>query len=242
MRAISILSLALVVLQTACASVQAPRSKSPRVTLGYTDKKFFAVKHADAVPSGTASRHRLFSSGGWITGNVCGLEINFDVRYTPHELSLNGFLNIDPVDTAQHLSAWTFVRDRVKRGVSRREIFGVAGAQRSLTSQNPPGFDFWMNPERLEGRVGRRRYWLRAEDDNYVGVVELWRNGPRVKFVVHGRSALWSMPAADQAALLPFMLSCTYRYRARAGEPILAVNFANLEQKDQDEIDEIFAR
>ena len=74
------------------------------------------------------------------------------------------------------------------------------------------GADLALTPTSLSGSITyqgafREIYLLQAaNDDDLLGVAEIF--GLPAPFVVRGRKELWAMPAADQAMVLPFMLTC----------------------------------
>lgn len=55
--------------------------------------------------------------------------------------------------------------------------------------------------------IGSRKFDLRADgNNNMVGTVVI--GGQSLPFVLEGVSELWSMPASDQVAILPMVLTC----------------------------------
>ena len=104
------------------------------------------------------------------------------------------------------------------------QIGALLGAVGSVVGAHSPAVDIRMSPESLHGRVAFRQYHLTAtEDDSYVG--EMRTGDTKYTFVLFGKSALWAMPPADQAAILPLMLSCARLVQEETGEPILFVDF-----------------
>ena len=111
-------------------------------------------------------------------------------------------------------------RDDASRWLSGAILASVA----SVTARSP-AVDLYVSPEGLHGRVAYRHFQLTAtEDDSYVG--EMRTGDEKYRFILLGKSALWSMPPADQAALLPLMLSCARLVQDDLGEPILFVDFS----------------
>jgi hypothetical protein len=109
--------------------------------------------------------------------------------------------------------------------VANWQISGILSGVGGSLASHSAALDLLMSPERLHGRISYRRFDLQAtEDDSYVG--EMWVADEKYRFVVFGKSALWSMPPADQAAILPFMLSCARLVQDDLGEPILFVDFS----------------
>ena len=88
-----------------------------------------------------------------------------------------------------------------------------------------PTVDLSVSPSLLRGRLGQRFFDLHAtKDDTYEGQVKI--SGWTYPFTVKGRSRLWTMPAADQAAILPLMLTCVHIERSDITLPIFVVDFS----------------
>ena len=106
------------------------------------------------------------------------------------------------------------------------QIAGILSTVAGTISARSPVVDLRISQERLHGRISYRHFELTAtEDDSYIGEMRIADD--KYRFVVFGKSALWSMPPADQAALLPLMLSCARVVRDELGEPILFVDFSS---------------
>jgi hypothetical protein len=106
--------------------------------------------------------------------------------------------------------AYLEVQDRGDNG-GRRVISGYiggsAGPGEVMMNERPlHEVDLEVTFDRLRGTVGRRRFDLSARGADLVGSFE--QSGKRVPFVVRDLGALWSLTPADQAAILPLMLSC----------------------------------
>jgi hypothetical protein len=254
--------LALATFATGCAAsrqVIVDGRPVPRVRLGYTDGKYYALTHADAYPVARGPSSGLRADDGSLFGRVCGADLYFTSSFSRRKLELNGFVR--PSVSERRIPerpAWIRVRDVAKNGRAEREFSGTFGPNNGVTSLNPrfastilrgfagtnpwltgailssvaglataqnPVLDLYISPERLHGRVAFRDYQLTAtEDDSYVGEMET--GGKKFRFIVFGKSALWSMPPADQAAILPLMLSCARVVQDELGEPILFVDFS----------------
>ena len=91
--------------------------------------------------------------------------------------------------------------------------------------------DFAFSSGQLHGTIGSRKFDLHADGhDNLVGTVVI--GGRSLPFVLLGVSELWSMPASDQAAILPMVLTCENEASESTGimdftlPAILSVSFA----------------
>lgn len=105
------------------------------------------------------------------------------------------------------------------------QVAAILSTAAGTVAARSPVVDLRISPERLHGRVSYRHFELTAtEDDSYVGEMQIADD--KYRFIVFGKSALWSMPPADQATLLPLMLSCARVVRDELGEPILFVDFS----------------
>jgi hypothetical protein len=187
----------------------------PRPTLGYTDHDLYAIEHRAAWPTPRGASSGLHGFGGHLWGRVCGNDVQLDAEYRGRYLDVSGFVspaiaksaNILPNDKPVHFEA----RDRH----GRREVIGLVGEPALRHPLGPPVVDFKYSPDKLEGQIGWRHFKLRREGDQYVGTVN--EVGEISPFVVDGVDELWLMPAPDQVALLPFMMTCAYEHAFMRG-------------------------
>jgi hypothetical protein len=215
-----------------CAG-RVPRSAAPRIRLGYTDHRLFAVMHFDAYESERGASLGLRDYAGRVAGRVCGADVDFEAEYHGSTLRLVGFAKLlgKNANTQQQAekSSMLDVRDRNKNGAVVRTIDGKIGgdemAEFSAGVDGASGFmaaallaapshhevALRLMEQSLSGKVGFRSFDLHAEGDDYVGTMIF--AGHRLPFIVHGRAALWSMPAADEATILPLVLTCVYDER-----------------------------
>lgn len=202
-----------VILLTACAApttAVVDGHTVPRPTLGYTDHQSYALRDRHAYPRAARPGERLYTYAGEQSGVACGVDVVADSRYLGRSLFVQGFMG--PVSSAHTIPMLRWAEDD-KYGV--RHITGD-GAELALT------------PSSLTGSIThdafRWNYDLTANGDDLFGVVEAF--GLQVPFVIRGRRELWAMPAADQAILLPFLLTCPdVRAKGDDGEPLFGVDF-----------------
>ena len=166
----------------------------PRLTLDLTGQPY-QVKHEGAHPSPGAPSGGLRDAGGRIHGNVCGMFVDFDVTHKGDHVQLVG--SIDRI---------------VPAAVDVADDHGMRHFTGSL---GPLAVDFVAGTGGMQGHVGIRVFAAEATPaDDYHGdmrIPGMYDPGggkQSISLEVHGRDALWAMPPADQAALLPTILTC----------------------------------
>jgi hypothetical protein len=149
----------------------------------------YTLKHEGAHPRPGGPSDGLRDAGGAIRGRVCGLFVDFDVQHRGDHVQLVGSLD------GSHPAA---IRLSEQGGV--RHFSGNLGDL---------SVDFTIDGNGLSGNVGLRQLMLAAEGDRYNGTMHTPNTvHGDVPVVVAGRAELARMPAADQAALLPALLTC----------------------------------
>jgi hypothetical protein len=199
-----------------------------RPTLGYTDNDLFALEHKRAWPQPRGASSGLHEHAGEMWGRVCGSDVQLDAHYRGRRLDVDGFVTPARVrgmfedDRPVHFEA------RDQDGF--REVIGYVGQPNVGHPYGPPVIDFKFNSQVLVGQIGWRHFNLRRDDDAWVGTVT--EVGEERPFGVDGVDELWTMPAPDQVALLPFMMTCSdeHAYYKVAGPPDrdLPVSFRGL--------------
>jgi hypothetical protein len=205
-----------------------------RANLGYTDHKLFAMMHYNAPVPDPGPSAGLREYGGALVGRACGADVNLSAQYRGTVLSLVGFVkNMDiskvSVDAMADKPSQLEVSDREEAGGRVRTIEGnigsedlpefssaggdpktvmrnaTAAARLALTPRHH-GVELRISRDRISGRVGFREFDLHAQGDTYFGTMLF--SGYKLPFRLRGRGSLWTMPPADQAAILPFVLTC----------------------------------
>lgn len=162
----------------------------PRLSLAFTGRPF-SVKHLRAHPEPRGPSSGLKDDGGHVTGIICGLDVLLDVKHMGDRVRLEGFID-------NTLSANLEVRDVE----GERVITGNLGASAGVAA-----VELHLSQAGLRGRVGQRAFLMEIDGDRYVGKLRI--NDTRIAdATVEGREALWAMPAADMAAVLPALLTC----------------------------------
>ncbi len=206
----------------ACASQSATHTQT--ATLGYSDGRYFAVKHELGDTSVVEPTGRLHADAGRVVGEVCGIDVDFYSEYWGRRLDVSGYTQLDARFGGSSGSA--SMRFDVRDGRKGREIFGT----RSGSSVGLYPIEIYLKPDSLVGTVGLRHYQLtRTAGNDLLGTVRTptYFGERTLPFVIRGAQELWSMPAADQAVLVPFMLSCLERVPGNRREEriVLGVDF-----------------
>jgi hypothetical protein len=184
-------------LLSACAT--APKTamvdgrEVPRQTFEFSGQPY-TIKHEGAHPQPGGPSSGLKDSGGAIRGRVCGMLVDYDVLHKGDHVQLVGSLD-NHIPTAIDVS---------EQGGARHFTGNLGGL----------GVDFTMVPGELQGHVGIRVFVLDAAGDRYQGFMRVpgtydFDGGKqRVGVSISGRETLLAMPAADQAAVLPALMTC----------------------------------
>ena len=149
----------------------------------------------------------LATRGDRITGQVCGMDLDLAVRDQGGNVALSGFLDGRfPV----HLSA----RD----DAGGRVITGGLGTQ-----AGDAAVDLRVRADKLDGRVGFRRFDLHADGDKLAGTMQIAGAIEPSDAELQGRAQLASLPLPTAAALLPSLLTCNVQHIGRWGRSSLEV-------------------
>ncbi len=149
----------------------------------------------------------LAQRGNRISGQVCGMDLTLDVAHQGDSVELSGFIDGRlPV----HLSA--------RRDAGGHAITGALG-----TSTGNAAVDLRLGSDSLGGRVGFRRFDLRAHGDELAGTMQIAGAIEPSDAVLEGRAQLASLPLETQAALVPALLSCNVQPIGRWGRSSLMV-------------------
>jgi hypothetical protein len=202
-----------------------------RPTLAYTDNYYYAVTHYAAYPAQRGASTGLRSYGGRIAGYACGVDFHYEADYAGRSLRLSGFaqpMTHIQMFTKVHQPAHMEVRDEN----GRRYIFGSVGDDIGglLIPHDRPSkvVDFSIGADGLSGQIGSRRFDLaRVDADTLQGTMQI-SNGDVLPFEIRGLSAVWAMPPADQAAIMPFMLTCSQVEEGRHVEGVTTETTAPL--------------
>jgi hypothetical protein len=160
-----------------------------RLDLDYIGQPF-VVRVSSAHPDPGSPSGGLRGSGGRVSGNVCGLEITYDVQHDGDRTRLTGFIDDGAFESSIE------VKDS---GVSRL----ITGR---LTDHGG-GISLDLRKNHLFGNVGGRVFALARKDNTYVGSVKISQS-VQAAATINGADELWTLPPAAQAAVLPALLTC----------------------------------
>jgi hypothetical protein len=183
--------LCLAMLASGCASstVNVNGKQLSRLDLDYVGQPF-AIRASNAHPVPGSPSGGLHGNGGRVSGNVCGIDLTYDVEHDGDKTRLTGFL-----DDASFQSALE-VRDE---GVSRK----ITGRLTDRTG----GVSLDLRKNHLFGNVGNRIFTMAREGDRYIGSVKISQS-LEAQAIINGADELWTLPPAAQAAVLPSLLTC----------------------------------
>lgn len=170
----------------------------PRVTTDITGQAI-SVKHRNAHPKPGGASSGTKGDGGSIGGVVCGMQVDYDISHEGDHIQLIGFID-DTTRTSQ-----LQIRDEGEDRIITGNIVGL-------------GVELRLGAARVEGHVGTRVFFAERDAqgaDRFVGHVRVpglyRRNGlgdGAFPVAIDGREYLMSLPPAEQAALLPTVLTC----------------------------------
>lgn len=185
-------SLALLALFVGCAptSVIVDGKKVPRLDLDYVGQPY-VVRVSSAYPKPGSPSGGLVASGGRVSGNVCGLDITYDVEHDRDYVQLEGFVGDGNMES--HLKV--------------RDIGGVIRRITGTLDSRGTGINLDLRKNSIRGTVGLRRFDLGRDGDRYIGSLSITQ-AVTTAATVNGAAALWEMPPATQAAVLPALLTC----------------------------------
>jgi hypothetical protein len=163
----------------------------PRLDMDFVGQPF-VVRVSAAHPKPGSPSGGLKEFGGRVSGNICGLDVTFDIQHQGDHTHLTGFIDENQLESRLD------VKD--VQGVSR-EISGTLDSRGS-------GVSLDVRKNAIRGNVGLRQFdlGLDKEHDRYIGSVKI--TNMTTSATINGASDLWTLPPAAQAAVLPALLSC----------------------------------
>jgi hypothetical protein len=209
-----------------------------RPTLGYTDGYYYGITHYRAYPEQRGASSGLHAYGGRIAGYACGADFNYESDYAGRSIHLSGFVQ-PQYQAVGHENIQLPAHIEVADREGRRYLTGSIGDDFSTNfiahDRSAKVIDFTLGADGLHGQIASRRFDLEIVDpDTLAGTMRI-STGETMPFELRGLTAMWSMPAADQAAILPYMLSCSRVDEGRHMEgvttettaPLTVVNIGN---------------
>jgi hypothetical protein len=167
----------------------------PRLTLAFTGQPY-EIKHEGAHPTPGSPSGGLQSPGGWIHGRICGMFVDFDVKHRGDHVQLVGSVD-----------------NRLGAAIDVSE----ANGQRHFTGNlGPLGVDFVADKNGMQGHVGIRVFAVELVPPagayqgfmRIPGLLDVNGGKQRLSVTLHGAPSVWQMPAADQAVILPAIMTC----------------------------------
>jgi hypothetical protein len=198
----------------------------PRLSQEF-DGQPYTVRHEGAHPRPGGASSGLSDAGGAIRGRVCGMLVDFDVTHKGDHVQIVGSID-------NHIPA---AIDVSEAGDGVRHFTGNLGGL---------GVDFLLAKTDVQGHVGIRVFALEAAGDGYQGfmripgTLDVDGGKQRAGVTLSGREALWSMPPADQAAVVPAIMTCG-GMQFHTGDP-LAVGFGGQATDRPPETSAIYTR
>jgi hypothetical protein len=209
-----------------------------RPTLAYTDGYYYAVTHYAAFPEHRGASSGLRSYGGRIAGFACGADFLYETDYSGRSLRMTGY--VQPVRPPMgHVVVVKPARIEVRDRDGRRSFNGSIGddmaSNFAAVDRSATVVDFSLGADGLHGQIASRHYDLvQSAPDTLQGTLTI-STGDVLPFELRGLSAVWAMEPADQAAIVPFMMTCSQLEEGRHVEgvttetttPLQVVDFSN---------------
>jgi hypothetical protein len=142
-----------------------------------------------------------------ITGQVCGMDLDYSVERRDDGVQLTGFIDAH-YPTQVHICECN----------GQRVIEGALGNDVGNAT-----VDLVLTGDKLDGRVGWRYFGLRARGDELYGPVHIAGVANATEVLLAGRDQLQRLPAEVQGALLPSLLSCNLQPIGRFNRSALQV-------------------
>jgi hypothetical protein len=162
----------------------------PRLDIDFVGQPF-AVRVTGGHPRPGSPSGGVRDFGGHVSGNVCGLEMTYDVQHLGDHTHLTGFIDDGAFDSQLD------VRDVDD---TRRVITGA------LTNKGT-NVELDLRKNHIRGFIGLRVYELARKGDQYLGWVRITQS-VTAPATINGADELWNLPPAAQAAVLPSLLTC----------------------------------
>ncbi len=176
----------------------------PRPTREFQGQPY-SLRHTGAHPQPGGPSSGLRSYGGKITGQVCGMDVDYEVQHEGDHIQMVGF--IDNTSSTQL---------QVRDGGGERRITG------SLANY---AVDVHLRSNQIIGSVGFRFFDMQQDGDRLHGPLKMSGTDEPNTATANGRDALWAMPAADQAVVLANILTCYVATIGSYGRSPLVVGF-----------------
>ena len=177
----------------------------PRQNIPITGQAI-SVKHTGAHPRPGTPSGGLKADGGSIGGLVCGMQVDYDVTHAGDHIQLIGFID-----------------GTISTQIQIREVGGERVVNGNLGRL---ALDLRFSPTMAKGRVGTRWFDVQRDGNRYLGgvripgIVNADGTDSSVPLVIDGADVFDALPAADQAALLPNVLTCFWSVSASVADAL----------------------
>ncbi len=164
----------------------------PRLDMDFVGQPF-VVRVSGAHPKPGSPSGGLRDFGGRISGNICGLDVTYDIQHEGDKTRLTGFVD-------------------EKQSDSRLEVRDVEGVSRQITgtldSESGTAVNLDLRKNAIRGNVGLRQFDLGRDKagDRYIGSLKF--SNMTTSVTIEGADDLWTLPPAAQAVVLPALLTC----------------------------------
>jgi len=162
----------------------------PRLDMDFIGQPF-VIRVSAAHPKPGSPSGGLRDFGGRISGNICGLDVTYDIQHEGDKTRLTGFVDEKQTD-------------------SRLEVKDVQGVSRQITgtldSQSGTAINLDLRKNAIRGNVGLRQFDLGRDGDHFVGSLKV--SNVVTTATINGAQQLWDLPPAAQAVVLPALLTC----------------------------------
>ena len=162
----------------------------PRLDMDFVGQPF-VVRVSAAHPKPGSPSGGLRDNGGRISGNICGLDVTYDVSHEGDKTRLTGFVDEKQTD-------------------SRLEVRDVEGVSRQITgtldSESGTAVNLDLRKNAIRGNIGLRQFDLGRDGDRYIGSLKV--ANITTSATINGAEDLWTLPPAAQAVVLPALLTC----------------------------------
>jgi hypothetical protein len=172
------------------STVQIDGKTVPRLDMDFVGQPF-VVRMSAAHPRPGSPSGGLRGFGGRISGNICGLDVTYDVQHDGDHTHLTGFVDEKQTDSRLDL--------KDVNGVSRQ----ISG---TLDTESGTGVSLDLRKNSIRGSVGLRVFDLGRDGDRYIGWVKV--ANITTSATINGADDLWTLPPAAQAVVLPALLTC----------------------------------
>lgn len=176
----------------------------PRLTQEYQGQPY-VVRHTAAHPQPGGPSGGLVDNGGKISGQICGMDVDYQVHHKGDHILLVGFLDQTKPTQIQ-------IRDQAGERVITGNLENAA-------------VNLHLRSNSLEGTSGFRAFKMVQDGDRLVGKMRSLNTDDLGDVTVNGRDELWALPPAAQAAVLPAMLACFVAKIGNFGRSPLVVGF-----------------